>query len=327
MTAWHQFKRDRGAKVASATLILLSCVALFADCLASDLPIVLRLDGTLHLFPNISRPPALLSLDNQTLRKQFSQGRGWAVMPLCEYGSEQQPEIVKPPPAAPDALHWLGTDDRGRDLFARLVHGTRVSLVVGFLSVVLYLLMGVPLGLVAGFYGGRVDWVVARLIEIGLTFPTFFLIVIIMALLERSSVTTISVVLALTRWPTIARLVRAEALRVREMDYVAASRVAGVRPVKTLLRHLLPNVLGPVWVNIPFGVGGAILVESALTFLGFGTAPPTASWGEILSQAFQHQNLWWLTLPPGVLLFGTIASLNGLGGSLRRALDPRPTLL
>lgn len=321
---WRRLRSKRLTKVAAGTLGALALVALFADCIASDLPILLHLEGETYVLPGLLRPAALRTYNNQQLRRELAdRGDGWAWMPLCEFGPRQQPEILEPPPAAPSSVHWLGTDDRGRDLFARLVHGTRVSLAVGFVSVGFYVTIGMILGLVGGYFGGRLDWLVSRLIEIGLTFPTFFLILIIMALLERTSILTIMLVIGLTRWTDVARLVRAEVLRLRELDFVTAARAAGAGPLRIMWRHLVPNAIGPVVVNATFGVAGAILVESALTFLGFGTPPPTASWGEVLSQAYEHQSHWWLTVCPGLLLFVTITSLNLLGEALGQAIDPR----
>lgn len=321
---WRALRRRRLTMVAFYVLLGLVLVALLADLIASDLPIVLRLRGETHVLPSVLRPAALRAHDNQRIRRELDAGApGWAWMPICEYGPEQQPAITEPPPAPPGRRHWLGTDDRGRDLFARLVHGTRVSLAVGLCAVGIYVSIGIILGLLAGYFRGRVDWWISRLVEIGLTFPTFFLILIIMALLERTSVLTIMVVIGVTRWTDVARLVRAEVLRLRELDFVAAARASGAGPIRIMWRHLLPNAMGPVLVNATFGVAGAILVESALTFLGFGTPPPTASWGEILSQAYQYQNRWWLTIWPGALLFLTITSLNLLGEGLRDAIDPR----
>ena len=316
--------RARGLLVTAASLVLAGLVLLaaLADLVASDLPIATRYRGELYVLPAVSRPAALQALDNQQLRSRMGDGE-WAWFPLCEYGPEQHPEIRRPPPAAPGGEHWLGTDDRGRDVFARLVHGTRVSLLVGLGSVLIYVVIGVLLGIVGGYYRGRVDLVVSRVIELGLTFPTFFLVLVVMALLERSSIAAIMVVLGLTGWTGVARLVRAEALRLRELDFVTAARACGAGDGRILARHILPNALGPVLVNATFGVAGAILLESALTFLGFGTPPPTASWGEVLSQAYEHQGQWWLTICPGALLFLTVSALNVLGEGLRDAADPR----
>jgi peptide/nickel transport system permease protein len=320
----RQLRRNRLSIAGMTVLVLLGLAALFADGLASDLPIALRLRGELYLLPAITRPTPLRAMDNQSLRRTMSSAAGdWAWMPLCEYGPEQQPAILRDPPAPPDRHHWLGTDDRGRDVFARLVHGTRISYAVGFASVSLTLLIGVALGLLGGYGGRRADWIVSRLIEIGLTFPTLFLVLIIMALRERTSIVALILVLGLTRWTDVARLVRAEVLRLRELAFVLAARAIGAGPARIMLRHLLPNALGPVLVNATFGVAGAILAESALSFLGFGAPPPTASWGEILSQAMEHPRAWWLTFCPGALLFLSVTGLNLLGEALRDAIDPR----
>lgn len=324
-TVWRQLRRSRPSTAALLVLGLLGLVALFADLLASDLPLLLRLDGQTHVLPAVTRPPALRDLDNQKIRLALSTrpARGWAWMPLCEYGPLQHPEILSPPPAAPDGRHWLGTDDRGRDVFARLVHGTRVSLTVGFASVALYVLIGLFLGVVSGYLGGRTDFLVSRLIELGLTFPTFFLILIIMGLLERASLWMLVLVIGLTRWTDVARLARAEVLRLRGLAFVDAARCSGAGALRIMLTHLVPNAMGPVLVNAAFGVAAAILIEASLSFLGFGVPPPTASWGEVLSQAIVHQDRWWLTVCPGLLLFLTITSLNVLSEGLRDAIDPR----
>jgi peptide/nickel transport system permease protein len=324
MAIWRHLRRSTLAMVGLGVLLMLALTALFADLVASDLPIVLRLNHQLYVLPNLTRPVSLLSYDNARLHREMQAPRGdWAVMPLCEFGPEQQPEILRPPPADPDSTHWLGTDNRGRDVFARLVHGSRVSLGVGFLSVAIYVLIGLLLGTCGGYYGGWISSLVARLVELGLTFPTFFLILIIMALVERTSIITMIVVLGLTRWTDVARLARAEVLRLKELDFIAAARVCGASSWRIMTVHLIPNAIGPVLVSATFGVAGAILVESALSFLGFGTPPPTASWGEVMSQAMDHQSCWWLTICPGFLLFITVTALNLLGEALRDAVDPR----
>jgi len=321
---WRALRRRRLCTAALALLGVLGLTALFADLLASDLPVLLRFGGETYVLPSLTRPAALRAHDNQRLRKELVADRGdWALMPLCPFGPEQQPEILRPPPASPDRTHWLGTDDRGRDVFARLVHGSRVSLSVGLVSVAISVLCGLLLGVAAGYFRGRTDFVISRLIELGLTFPTFVLILVVMGLRERSSLLAIMLVLGLTRWTDVARLVRAEALRIRELDFVLAARAMGAGPLHIISWHVVPNLLGPVLVYAGFGVAGAILTESALSFLGFGVPPPTASWGEVLSQAMEHPESWWLTLCPGALLFLTITALNLVAEALRDATDPR----
>ncbi|MCC6749483.1 MAG: ABC transporter permease [Deltaproteobacteria bacterium] len=319
---WPRLARQRAARGGLLLLVLLGGVALLADFLASDLPLLARFEGTLYVLPALRRPPELARRGNQELRRDRRPG-DWFVMPLCEYGPEQQPEILRPPPASPDAEHWLGTDDRGRDVFARAVHGTRVSLAVGFGAVALYALLGLLLGLLGGYLGGWVDWTVCRLAELGLTLPTFFVVLIVMALTERSSVSLLILVIGATRWPEVARLVRAEVLRLRELEFVQAARASGATPLRVVRVHLLPNALGPVIVHAAFGVGSAILFEAALSFLGFGVPPPRASWGELLGQALEHSHCWWLLLVPGGLIFAAVTALNFLGEGLAQALDPR----
>jgi peptide/nickel transport system permease protein len=223
----------------------------------------------------------------------------------------------------PSARHPFGTDDLGRDVLARMIHGSRVSLIVGYSATLLSLLIGAALGALAGYYGGVADWFVSRLIEIVLCFPFLFLVLGIIALF-RPSLATILVALALTSWTTEARFVRAEFLRIRELEYAQAARASGARDTRIIFRHLLPNALAPVIVSASFGVASAILTESALSFLGFGVALPTASWGSILAVAQEYVDLaWWLIVFPGIAIFLTVAAFNVIGDRLRDVMDPR----
>ncbi len=223
----------------------------------------------------------------------------------------------------PSANHRFGTDDLGRDVLARMIHGARISLTVGFTATAISLIVGSILGALAGYYGGAADWTVSRLIEVVLCFPFLFLVLGIVALF-RPSLYTIMIALGLTSWTTEARFVRGELLRLRDLDFAHAARASGARDVRIIFRHLLPNALAPVLVSASFGVASAILIESALSFLGFGVPVPTASWGGILSVAEEHiQYAWWLTLFPGVAIFLTVASFNIVGDRFRDAIDPR----
>ncbi|HKO58636.1 MAG TPA: ABC transporter permease [Thermoanaerobaculia bacterium] len=224
---------------------------------------------------------------------------------------------------SPDAVHRLGTDDLGRDVLARMIHGARISLTVGYSATALALIIGSLLGALAGYYGGAVDWVVSRLIEVVLCFPFLFLVLGIVALF-RPSLWTIMIALGLTTWTSEARFVRGEFLRLRGLEFAQAARASGARDRRIIFRHLLPNALAPVLVSASFGVAGAIVTESALSFLGFGLPPPTASWGSILSTAQQYIDYaWWLVVFPGVAIFTTVAAFNIIGDRFRDALDPR----
>ena len=223
----------------------------------------------------------------------------------------------------PSGQHPFGTDNLGRDVLTRMIHGSRVSLVVGYSATLLSLIIGSLLGALAGYYGGVADWLVSRLIEVVLCFPFLFLVLGIVALF-RPSIYTILIALALTSWTTEARFVRAEFLRIRELDYAQAARASGAGDSRIIFRHLLPNALAPVIVSASFGVASAILAESALSFLGFGVAFPTASWGSILAVARDYiEFAWWLVVFPGVAIFLTVAAFNLIGDRLRDVLDPK----
>lgn len=223
----------------------------------------------------------------------------------------------------PSWEHWMGTDSLGRDVFSRMLYGARVSLWVGFVSVGIASLIGVTLGLVAGYYGGLADEVIMRFVDIMLCFPSFFLILAVIAFLEPSLV-NIMIIIGLTSWMGVARLVRAETLSLRERDFVSAARLAGTRPSMILLRHILPNALAPVLVSATLGIAGAILTESALSFLGLGMQPPLPSWGNMLLEGKSALGIaWWLSAFPGFAILLTVLGYNLLGESLRDILDPR----
>lgn len=222
----------------------------------------------------------------------------------------------------PDGAHALGTDDLGRDVLSRMLHGARVSLAVGILATLVSLLLGSFLGAIAGYYGGAADWIVSRLIELVLCFPLLFLVLAIVALF-KPSLYTILIALAITSWTTEARFMRAEILKIRDLEYAQAARASGAGDFRIIFRHLLPNAAAPVLVSASFGVAAAVMTESALSFLGFGVSVPTASWGSILSVAYEHiEYAWWLAFFPGVAIFTTVAAFNVIGDRLRESLDP-----
>lgn len=223
----------------------------------------------------------------------------------------------------PSAQHLMGTDALGRDVFTRILYGGRVSLWVGFVAVGISSAIGLVLGLVSGYFGRVVDEIIMRGVDVMLCFPSFFLILAVIAFLEPSLM-NIMIVIGLTSWMGVARLVRAETLTLRERDFVLAARAAGANPARIIFRHILPNALAPVLVSATLGVAGAILVESSLSFLGLGVQPPDASWGNMLTDGKEVLGVaWWLSVFPGVAILLTVLGYNLLGESLRDLLDPR----
>jgi peptide/nickel transport system permease protein len=223
----------------------------------------------------------------------------------------------------PSKDHFLGTDELGRDLLSRIIWGSRVSLKVGFIAVGIAITAGIIIGAISGFYGGLVDTILMRFVDIMLAFPTFFLILAVISILEQS-IFTIMVVIGLTNWMDVARLVRAEFLSLKEKDFVSAARAVGASDKRLIFKHILPNALSPVFVAATFGVAGAILIESGLSFLGLGVQPPEPSWGNILTAGKDNIEVaWWLSLYPGLAILITVLSYNLVGEGLRDALDPR----
>jgi len=223
----------------------------------------------------------------------------------------------------PSPAHWLGTDDLGRDVFSRLLLGTRISLSVGFVAVGIELIIGVTLGLAAGFFGGKFDSFVMRLVDIMLSIPTIFLILAVLAFLGPN-IYNVMAIIGFTAWPSLTRLVRGECLSIREREYILAAQGAGIGTPRILFVHLLPNVVAPILVSATLGVAGAILTESALSFLGLGVQPPSPSWGNILSIGRDYLHIaWWLSVFPTLAILVTVLAFNLLGEGLRDVLDPR----
>ncbi|RUM89556.1 MAG: peptide ABC transporter permease [Thermodesulfatator sp.] len=223
----------------------------------------------------------------------------------------------------PSRVHPLGTDLLGRDVLSRIIYGTRISLEVGVVAVGLSLAVGTVLGALAGYYGSWIDGLISRFIDIMLCFPTIFLILAVIAYLEPS-ILNIMIVIGLTGWMGVARLVRAEFLSLREREFVLAARVSGASDLRIIFSHLLPNALPPILVAATLGVGNAILIESALSFLGLGVQPPTPSWGNMLTEGKSCLEVaWWLSVFPGLAILFTVIVFNLLGESLQEVTNPR----
>jgi len=321
-----QFGRDHVAVAALAGVGILFIVAAASPLIANSKPLAMRYQGGLY-FPAFrdylpERMRAYRELKGRAAELAQNLGASdWAVMPPVPWDPYQYDlgHFLE----RPTARHLLGTDDTGRDVMARIVHGSRIALSVGFVAVGIYVWIGVILGALAGYYGGWVDITISRLIEVMLSIPTFFLIISVVAFLEPS-IYNVMAAIGLVGWTGTARLTRGEFLKLRNMQFVDATRALGARDPRVIFRHILPNALTPVLVVATFGVADAILIESSLSFLGFGVQPPTASWGDILSKARSYYDIaWWLTVFPGLAIFLTVTALNLVGEGFRDAVDPR----
>lgn len=223
----------------------------------------------------------------------------------------------------PSAEHWLGTDEFGRDIFARLVHGARVSLKVGIIAVGISIILGGILGALAGFYGGKIDNIIMRVMDVFLAVPSILLAIAIVSALGPS-ILNLMVAISISSVPSYARIVRASVLSIRDQEFVEAARAIGANNARIIFRHIIPNSLAPVIVQGTLGVASAILSTAGLSFIGLGIQPPAPEWGSMLSGGRQYlRYAWWVTTFPGVAIMITILSLNLLGDGLRDALDPR----
>lgn len=224
---------------------------------------------------------------------------------------------------SPSMKHLCGTDQLGRDVLSRMIWGARISLMVGFVATGIAIIIGAILGAVSGYYGGWVDSVIMRFVDIMLCFPTFFLILAVIAFLEPS-IWNIMIVIGLTSWMGVTRLVRADFITLRERDFVKAARAIGASNMRIIFIHILPNAMASILVAATLGIAGAILTESALSFLGIGVQPPTPSWGNILTAGKDNIDIaWWLSLYPGLAILITVVGYNLLGEGIRDLLDPR----
>jgi peptide/nickel transport system permease protein len=312
---WQRFRHSRLAAFALGYVCVIGVLALLAPLLANRKPL---LERTARGWSAPALADFWLEDPDIELRVETTTFTLYAPVPFSPNTIDLASRL-----ASPRAPHYLGTDDLGRDVLARMIHGARISLTVGLLATLIAVIVGCFFGAIAGYYGGAADWIVSRTIEVVLCFPFIFLVLGIVALF-KPSMSTLMAALGLTSWTSEARYVRSEFLRIRESEFAQAARASGARDGRIIFRHLLPNALAPVIVSASFGIAAAILTESALSFLGLGVPLPTASWGSILSAAREHIDYaWWLILFPGMAIFTTVAAFNIVGERLRDTLDPR----
>ena len=264
-------------------------------------------------------------LDKTCWREVVKQKKCFAIFAPIPYGPYESTDKHY---AKPSSEHYFGADQTGRDVLVRMLYGARVSLAVGLFATLLSLVIGTTIGMYVGYYRGKIDLIVMRIVEIIMCFPTFLLLLILMAMLKdrgfNQSILLIIMVLGFTGWIGLCRLVRGEVLKQRALPYIASCEASGVPVPRIMFYHLLPNVSGPILISFTFGIAGAIIAESGLSFLGFGVQAPTASWGALLRQAFEDPlEYWHLTLCPGAALFVTVCAFNFTGEGLRKVFDPQ----
>lgn len=321
----HQYKKNRLAVIAFWIVIFLVVMALLADFLANNKPIYANYKGEIY-FPIFKEylvnlglgkwDTELLNIDWKTVELQSAF---WPPVKYFPSDVDLFNSMVGP---SAESGHYLGTDAIGRDVLSGLIHGSRISLSVGFVAAGIAVLIGVLLGAISGYYGGNIDILIMRFVEIMELFPVFFLIITIVAL-YGSSIWFIMIAIGITSWTPNAKLTRGEVLKVKSMDYVSAANSLGLTNMRIILRHVLPNAIAPVLVSAAFAIAGAILTEAILSFLGFGVKATTVTWGSVLSEARGATTSWWLAVFPGFMIFLTIVAYNLVGEGLRDALDPR----
>lgn len=329
--AWRRFKANRRGYVSLWIFGILFTVSLFAEVLSNDKPLVVQYQGELYFPLFKSYPETAFGGDFVTetdyldpfIMDQLHKGDNWALYPLNPYYYSTINYFADAPnPAAPSAQNYLGTDDRGRDVLARLLYGFRLSVLFAFALTVVGVVLGIIAGALQGYFGGRTDLFAQRLMEIWGSMPELYLL-IIFASIFNPSVTLLIVLLSLFGWMGLADYVRAEFLKSRNMDYVTAARALGLSNRRIMWRHLLPNSMTPVITFLPFRISGSILALTSLDFLGLGVPPSTPSIGELLAQGKENIEAWWLSLTTFTVLVGTLMLLIFIGEALREAMDTR----
>jgi peptide/nickel transport system permease protein len=338
---WRNFRRRKLSMIALAYVVFLCIVALCAPLIAGTKPIVCKYKGNLYFpclgyFARSWENSIFLKdrfRDEYSIKLKQKDPDSWAIWPLVYQDPYRrvkarewpdQPENPWGTDGEPSRYNWFGTNQQGFDVFAQMVHGTQVALSVGFVSMGIAAAIGVTLGALAGYLGGWVDMLISRLIELVMCIPALVLILALVAMLDKVSNYHLMAIVGITSWTGIARLTRAEFMRLKQMEFVAAARSMGAGRMRIMFRHLLRNALAPVLVPISFGIADAILIESGLSYLGFGASPPNPSWGTLLhSGRLAIQQMWWLILFPGLAIFLTVLAYNLIGEGLQEATDPR----
>jgi microcin C transport system permease protein len=329
--AWQRFRANRLGFGSLVLFLALFAISLFAEVLCNDKPFLARYNGSFYVPMVQSLPETTFGGDFDTptdyldpfIQKQFDKKGNWAIYPINPYHHSTINYFAKQPnPSPPSWDNWLGTDDRGRDVLARLLYGFRLSVLFALALTVFGTLVGVITGALQGYFGGFTDLATQRFIEIWSAMPELYLLIIFSAVFDPS-ITLLLILLGLFGWMGLSDYVRAEFLRNRQLDYVRAARALGLSNKDIIMRHVLPNSLTPVVTFLPFRMSAAILALTSLDFLGLGVPPGTPSLGELLAQGKNNIDAWWISLSTFAVLVLTLMLLTFMGDALRDALDPR----
>ena len=329
--AWRRFKNNRRGYVSLWLFSILFILSLFAEVLSNDTPLLVQYEGEYYVPLLVSYPETAFGgvfeseadYHDPFVRKQITGGENWAVYPPNPFSFNTINYYSPlPNPAPPSEHNLLGTDDRGRDVLARLIYGFRISVIFALGLTAVGTAIGILAGALQGYFGGRLDLFAQRLIEIWNSMPELYLLIIFASIFEPSILLLI-VLLSLFGWMGLADYVRAEFLKGRNMDYVTAARAMGLSNRYIMARHLLPNAMTPVITFLPFRISGAIMALTSLDFLGLGVPPSTPSLGELLAQGKDNIDAWWLSMTTFLVLVGTLVLLIFIGEALREALDTR----
>ena len=328
---WQVFKRNRRGYASLIIFTLLFTLSLGAELISNNKPYVVRYNGQ-YYFPIFrTYPETTFGGDFETepdyrdpyILKKITSGGNFAVFPPNPHDYKSiNFNLDQPVPAPPSRENYLGTDDRGRDVLARLIYGFRLSILFGFALTIVGTAIGIVAGAVQGYFGGKIDLVFQRFIEIWGSMPELYLLIIFSSIF-KPSILLLLILLSMFGWMGLSDYVRAEFLKGRNMDYVTAARALGVSNTTIMFRHLLPNGMTPVITFLPFRMSGSILALTSLDFLGLGVPPPTPSLGELLAQGKNNIDAWWLSVSSFVVLVGTLILLIFIGEALREAFDPR----
>lgn len=328
---WQRFRSDRRGYFSLIIFSILFILSLVSELISNDRPLIARYDGQI-LFPiakdysekafggDFDSPADYL---DPFIRQQLARDGNWALYPLNHYRHDTLNYFAKSPnPAPPSTDNWLGTDDRGRDVFARLLYGFRVSILFGLALTITGTILGVITGAVQGYFAGRTDLFFQRFMEIWGSMPELYLLIIFASIFEPS-ILLLLLLLSLFGWMGLSDYVRADFLRNRNLDYVQAARALGLSNGQIIWRHVLPNSLTPVVTFLPFRMSGAILALTSLDFLGLGVPPSMPSLGELLAQGKNNLDAWWIALSTFMVLTITLLLLTNIGDALRNSLDVR----